>query len=124
MDESAPADESKAKGGWRQNLLIIIGTLGYMVPLFWLWSETEFPQGFGIHITAHGKGGLLEHWWYSYLLVQRAQPWDIVLFLYMWAPVAGFIGWLIWKWWNGREHKRLNLSLFDDAPPFDPPPNQ
>lgn len=79
---------------WRKALLTFAGTIGYMIPLFWLWNRARWPEGFGITITAHGKAGLIENWYYSYLLIERPSLIDDVIFLYMWAPVVGFAGWL------------------------------
>ena len=93
LQEPAPGAE-KPKRIWRQNLLLIGGTLGYMILLFCLWGETGRPESFGIRITAHGKAGLLENWYYSYLLLDRPDFWDILTFLYMWAPVAAGLMWL------------------------------
>ena len=93
----------KKQGFWRKNGPIIFGTIGYMIPFFWLLDKTDFPDSFGIRITAHGKAGLLENWYYSYLLLQRQQPWDIILFLYMWAIVAWCVGWLVWKVLGARK---------------------
>jgi hypothetical protein len=86
-------------------LRVFAGVIAYMIPLFWLWNRTDFPDGLGVHITAHGKVGLLENWWYSYLLVERHRPWDLVTFAYMWAVVAGFVAWIGWALWRDRQGK-------------------
>src|SRR3569623_2169666 len=92
MDEMEP--ETTRKGGWRRSLKVVFLSLLYMIPLFWLWIHANYPDSLGVHITAHGKTGLLENWWYSYLLVERHQVLDVVTFLYMWAPAVVFLGWL------------------------------
>jgi len=51
----------------------------------------------GIHIAAHGKTGLLENWYYSYLLLQPHHFLDVLTFIYMWAIVIGFVAWLGFK---------------------------
>jgi len=107
MADSAPPDQGdpapeKPKGKWRQALLTIGGVIAYMIPLFWLWSSVGWPESFGITITAHGKAGLLENWYYSYLLVERPSLIDDVTYLYMWAPIAGLIGWFGWKQYRSR----------------------
>jgi hypothetical protein len=96
MDQADSDPGQKPKGGWRGNLKIIVGTVAYMIPLFWLWSRDDYPDSLGIHITAHGKAGVIENWWYSYLLIERRHVLDIVLFLYMWAPLLAVIGYFAW----------------------------
>jgi len=81
-------DQDRKRRSWWKT---IIFTLAYMVPLFWLWSRTDFPDSLGVHITAHGNAGLLENWFYSYLLLERHRVLDDLTFLYMWMPVAGLI---------------------------------
>jgi len=97
MDETVGSETGKKPGAWLRALKTIFCVLAYTFPLFWLWNRTGYPDSLGVHITAHGKCGLIEHWWYSYLLLERHRPWDVVLFVYTWAPVAGFIGWMIWS---------------------------
>lgn len=91
---------------WRQALKTIFFAVLYMVPLLWLWNKTDYPRSFGIHITAHGKAGLLENWWYSYLLLKRHHLWDIAAFAYMWAAVAAIVGWLGWAIISERKASR------------------
>jgi hypothetical protein len=72
-------------------LAIFAIVIAYMVPLLALWSITDFPDSFGIHIAAHGKAGLLENWYYSYLLIGRHQILDLLTFLWMWMPLAAIL---------------------------------
>lgn len=98
----------------RRKILLIAGlTLGYMIPLFWLWSATNFPDSFGVVIKVHGKAGLLEEWWYSYLLLNRPNALDLATFAYMWLPIAGLIGWVIHKQLGKQP---INFSIFADRP--------
>jgi hypothetical protein len=85
-----PVDKAARSSWWKT----ILFSIAYMIPLFWLWNSTDFPDSLGIHITAHGKTGLLENWYYSYLLLQRHRLIDVVTFIYMWAIVVGFLVWL------------------------------
>lgn len=101
------------RGNWRQRLLIIGTTLTYMVPLFWLWGASNFPDGFGVVIREHGKVGLLEEWWYSYLLLNRPNALNLATFAYMWLPIFGLIGWLIHKQFTG---KSMRFSIFAESP--------
>ncbi|MBW8753334.1 MAG: hypothetical protein JF595_04165 [Sphingomonadales bacterium] len=103
--------QDKKPSRWRENIKIIIGTIVYMLPLFWLWNKDNYPDGFGIHITAHGKAGLLESWWYSYLLIERHRFWDVVLFIYMWAAVIAVASWVIRAIWKDRAAKRDRGNL-------------
>lgn len=79
---------------WRSGLKVFAVMLSYMIPLFWLWSKTGYPDSLGAHILARGKAGLIESWWYSYLLLGRDTSWDILTFVYMWLPVLGCVIWL------------------------------
>ena len=92
---------------WRKTLLTLGGTCAYMAVLFWLWSASGRPKSFGISITAHGRVGLFENWYYSYLLLGRPGLADYATFLYMWAPVVGFVAWLGWTlyagWRDGKD---------------------
>jgi len=96
------ADPAPGSGGegpkqpypWRKTLLTVGGTIAYLIPLFWLWHDTGWPESFGIRITDHGRAGLIENWYYSYLFLTGPNFIDLVAFLYMWAPVAGFLIWL------------------------------
>jgi hypothetical protein len=102
MDE---AGANKKQSRWRDTLKVMFVVLLYMVPLFWMWGRTGFPDDLGVHITAHGKAGLLESWWYSYLLLERHRPWDLVTFAYMWAAAAGILGWVAWVIMQNRKAK-------------------
>ena len=122
-DEDTQSSTSKMDA-FARNMTMLLGALAYLTPFLILESNLNYPDCFGVHLSHNGRAAVLEEWWYSYLLIQRHRFWDIVLFLYMWGPLLGLIGWQIWKWWKGRENKRLNLSIFDDTPPpSDPPPN-
>ncbi|MEO1969268.1 MAG: hypothetical protein ABGW87_11210 [Sphingomonadaceae bacterium] len=106
--------EGKNKSRNRRKTLLIVGlTLGYMVPLFWLWSATNFPDSFGVIIKAHGKAGLLEEWWYSYLLLSRPNALDLATFAYMWLPVVCLIGWAIYKQLGTQP---IRFNIFADQP--------
>ena len=98
-----PVDKPGLRSWWKT----IIGVGAYIIPLFWLQSKTGFPESFGIHETSHGKGRMLEDWYYSYVFLERHTFLDVVTFLYMWAPVAGFVGWLVLRKLRGRK-----LSLY------------
>ena len=104
-DAGEVADTSNRWPWWKTVGVVLV----YMIPLFWLWSRTDFPDSLGVHITAHGKAGLIENWYYSYLLVERHHPLDDVAFLYMWGPIAGFIGWFAF-----RKLRGMNFSFYDD----------
>lgn len=97
MDETKGdgSDTQAKQSTWRKNLIVIGSSVLYMIPLFWMWSSADYPDSFGVTITAHGKAGLFENWWYSYVLPQRPDPLDWTLFFYMWAPIVGFLGWAI-----------------------------
>ena len=98
-----PVDKPARTTWWKT----ILFCLAYMIPLFWLWTGTDFPDSLGIHITAHGRVGLLENWYYSYLLLQRHHVLDIITFIYMWSIVIGFIGWIAFK-----QLRKTKLPLF------------
>lgn len=95
-----------AKGSWWK---VLLGTLAYMIPLFWLWNRTDYPDSLGVTITAHGKAGLLENWYYSYLLVERHRVMDDLTFLYMWAPILGLIA-----WFAAKRLRKVNFFLYSD----------
>src|SRR5262249_664736 len=94
-----PVDKPARESWWKT----ILFSLAYMIPLFWLWDRTGFPDSLGIHISAHGKTGVLEDWYYSYLLIERHTVLDIVTFLYMCAVVVGFAAWATLSWLKKRQ---------------------
>jgi hypothetical protein len=100
-----PVDKAGRRSWWKT----ILWTLAYMIPLFLLWSSTDFPDGLGVHIAAHGEAGLLENWYYSYLLIQRHHALDVLTFLYMWAPIVGIAGWFAF-----RKLRHMKFSLYSD----------
>lgn len=109
-DEFDPnAGETRKKTNWRSWWMTVLCTLAYMIPLFWLWIHIDFPDSLGVHITAHGRAGLLENWYYSYLLVERHHILDDVAFAYMWAPIVGLVG-----WFAARKLRRMNFSIYAD----------
>ena len=71
---------------WRVTTVALV--LAYMLPLVGLWSLTDFPSSFGIHIAAHGAAGLLRNWYFSYLLIERHEVLDVLTFLWMWLPLV------------------------------------
>jgi len=83
--------------------------LAYVAGLLWLWIQTDFPNSLGVQIAARGKVGAIEDWYYSYLLIERHRVLDVVAFLYMWGPIAGFIGWFAF-----RKLRGMNFSFYDD----------
>jgi hypothetical protein len=110
-----PVDKPARVRWWK----ILLAAVAYMIPLFWLWARAGFPDSMGVHIAAHGKVGLLEDWYYSYLLLERHTPLDIVTFLYMWGIVSGYVAWLVWAWQKDKRAKqaaavnRNTPSIFD-----------
>lgn len=102
-----PRDTGMA--AWKKASLTIAVVLGYMIPLFVLWTNTDYPDSLGVHITAHGKAGLIENWYYSYLLLERHHALDDLAFAYMWAPVVGFLGWLAVK-----QLRTMKVSIYSD----------
>jgi hypothetical protein len=111
-DAGAPTNKTK-KGVWWKALL---ATLAYGVPLVWLWIQTDFPDSLGVQISAHGKAGVIESWYYSYLLLERHRPLDIITFFYMWTPVVWFIAWLTFKPLRKalRQLRKSKFSLYAD----------
>ena len=99
--EDIPPKKSKAWG----NVKIVVGVVAYMLPLFWLWRLIGFPEASSIHITAHGRAGLIENWWYSYLLIQRHRPLDVLCFAYMWAGIIVLFYPLARDLWRSRHSK-------------------
>ena len=78
----------------RRNLLLFAAVLAYIVPLFWLQGKAHYPDSFGLHLLAHGRGRLIEEYYDSYVLIERRHLWDVVLFLYMWAPAVAGLAWI------------------------------
>ena len=95
------------KGRWTW----FFGTIAYMIPLFFLWSKTGFPESFGV-AECHGKGCWIDDWYHSYLLVEQHSLLDIVTFLYMWAPIVALVGYFVLPKLRGTK-----FSLYDDQPP-------
>lgn len=92
--DAEPPTKTAQKGNWWK---IILWSAGYMIPLIWMWSRTDYPDSFGVHITAHGRAGLAESWYYSYLLLKRHHVLDVITFVYMWSIVIGLIAWIASK---------------------------
>jgi hypothetical protein len=96
--------------GWRKILALVLCVLAYMTPLFWMWSVTGYPDSFGVHITAHGRAGLIESWGYSYLLLNRHYVLDLLLFAYMWTPAVPVLAWLGGIVWQAHLYKSTKRS--------------
>jgi hypothetical protein len=109
-DNADSFGEPPQRVGWKKWLLITGFAAVYAIPLFfWLLRKIDFPDSFGVRITAHGKAGVFDTWWYSYLLVERHRPLDLVTFAYMWIPVVAFAGWLAY-----RQLRGANFSLYSN----------
>jgi hypothetical protein len=106
--DAGESEVRQPKGRWWK---VLLATLAYMIPLFVLWDRTNYPDSLGVQITAHGKAGFLENWYYSYLLLQRHRALDVLTFAYMWAPIVGYVGWLVLPKMRGTK-----FSLYDDQP--------
>ena len=106
MMDANDARKETWKDRLRAALPVIATAIGYMIPLFWLWSITGHPDALGVHIAAHGKAGLLENGWYSYLLLQRHLFSDVATFAYMWLAMAGVIAWMLRVWLVDRHATR------------------
>ncbi|HVH86190.1 MAG TPA: hypothetical protein VM912_05660, partial [Terriglobales bacterium] len=102
--DGEPPTNTARNGSWWK---LILWSLGYMIPLFWLWNRADYPDSFGVQITAYGKAGLMESWYYSYLLLQRHHVLDVITFIYMWSVVVGSIAWIIFK-----QLQKTKLLLF------------
>jgi hypothetical protein len=82
--------------------------IAYVVPCFWLWSLIDYQDLIGARWTrSSGRGETLEEWYYSYLLLERHHVLDLITFVYMWAPLAGFVGWIAF-----RALRRTKFSLY------------
>lgn len=88
------------------NWKILLWSLAYMIPLLWMWNLTDYPDSFGVEF-GRGKAGALESWYYSYLLLQRHHVLDVVTFIYMWAIVAAFLGFVA-----SKLIRRTNFSFY------------
>lgn len=93
IDPMADPAPRPRRSQWVQALRMIAFVLAYLLPLFWLWHRTGWPERFGVTVD-HGRIGLYENWYYSYHLLQGQSVLDLVTFLYMWAPVVGYLAWL------------------------------
>jgi hypothetical protein len=105
LSAEEPADRGK-KGSWWKHLL---GFVAYGIPLIWLWIRTDYPDSFGVQITAHGRVGGIERWFYSYLLLERHHILDVFTFVYMWVPIIGYIGWIAYP-----SLRKFKFSLYAD----------
>lgn len=103
----ASSDPNPAPANWK----IVLWSIGYMIPLFWMWSVTDFPDSFGVQVD-RGRAGVVEDWYYSYLLLQRHHVLDVVTFIYMWSVVAGFVAFV-----GLRLARKSNFSLYSKAEP-------
>jgi len=86
--------------------------LPWLAGLLWLKSKTDFPDSFGHHNALHGKAGVFDEYLHSNLLLHRPGFWEITLFVWMWAPVAGCGLWILGAVLKDRIAKRVRL--FDD----------
>jgi len=82
---------AEPKGRWWKILLL---TVVWVVPTFWLKDKIGYPTSFGVE-RCHGRGCYLDDLYHSYLLVERHQLLDIATFLLIWAPFLGVIGWIV-----------------------------
>lgn len=107
----------KAKAShWPRTLKIIAAVAVYMVPFFWMKEAVNYPDSFGVHITAHGKAGAIEAWWYSYLLLERPNVRDLALFAYMWVPIVGSLALFTWKAIGARRGSFRIFANSEEAP--------
>ena len=90
LDVQEPIDEETRRSRWKAALVAAV----YMTPLIFLWIWTDFPESFGVQDRGYGWGRALEEWYYSYLLLQRHRPLDLVTFFYMWGGVAAVVAWV------------------------------
>jgi hypothetical protein len=93
FDPNAGEPEVQQPNGLRWKSLV--GTLAYIGALFWLKNLTGYPDSFGVHETCTGKGCIFDDWYYSYLFMERHRPLDVLVFVYMWAPLAALIAWFV-----------------------------
>ena len=108
-----PVDPAEAKRRQRRTTLITIAVMvPWVIGWIWLMGLADYPKSFGFSL-GHGKGALVVALFESYLLVERHHLWDLALFIWMWAPIAGGIGWWARKRIAGWTRPRI--SLFDDA---------
>jgi hypothetical protein len=103
-------EPQKAAINWKRWFIALCSGVAYAIPLEILWTKCRYPDSLGVQITDHGKAGMLEKWWYSYLLIQRHRPLDVATFAYMWLPIAGLIGWFAIP-----RLKRANFSLYSNS---------
>ena len=108
-DEGFQPESDTVRAERRANWKMLLILIPYMFPLFWLWNRTNFPDSFGVH-TDRGKAGVFESWYYSYLLLERHKPLDLVAFAYMWVPVVGVVAWLVMP-----KLRTANFSLYSDS---------
>ncbi len=105
MDEDQVKKDT-LKDRWRKAWPILLGAFVYMIPLFWMWHKVDYPDSFGVHFHEHGKAGLLESWWYSYLLLERHRIWDVVTFIDMWSVIVGGVWWIVWTYLRNRKAEK------------------
>ena len=95
FDQNAGEPVNKPpKGRWWK---IILFAFAWVVPSFWLMSEVRYPDSFGVHYqSSTGRGQTAEQFYYSYLLLERHHLLDVITFAWMWAPLVGIIGWIVY----------------------------
>jgi hypothetical protein len=86
--------------------------LFWMTGYFWLRGETDFPDSFAVRLP-HGQAGVFEEYWYSYLLLERHQPWDIALFVWLWGTAIA-IFWYLRSRVTAKDAKSNNEEASDD----------
>ena len=74
---------------WAQRTWVhVVGWIVYAGGFLLLKLQTNFPEEFGLHKTSYGRAGGYELFWYSRLLVTRANFWNLALFVWMLGGMA------------------------------------
>jgi hypothetical protein len=93
LGEDPEARAARSRRSWIRFLLV----LPWAGVSFLLMDQDGYPDSFGIHYhSTTGKGMVVEQFYDSHVLVQRHHLLDIITFAWMWAPLVGAIGWVVY----------------------------
>jgi hypothetical protein len=93
LGEEPEVRAAKSRRGW----IVFLFALVWIGPSILLMDQDGYPDSFGIHYHSRtGRGQTFEQFVDSYVLLQRHHVLDVITFAWIWAPLVGAIGWVVY----------------------------
>ncbi len=90
--------------GWKGSLILLAGTVIYIVGGAALSLALDWPDSYGLH--CHGRFCLVPELRWSPALLRGGSVLEYLLFAWLWLLPVGTLAAFLWAFWDARRRSR------------------